>query len=86
MEKDLAKLRSEHLETKEIFNDTKQALRDAEMNCNKLYKDISAQNAKHVEKVHESQLKFEEASIMIAKQSAMVDDLNTQIERLKDVN
>jgi len=61
-------------------------LRDAELNCNKLYKDISAQNASHVNKVHESQLKFEEASLMIAKQSAMVDDLNGQIERLKEVN
>ena len=27
-------------------------------------------------KIHESQQKFEEASLMIAKQSAMVDDLN----------
>ena len=44
---------------------------------------MSSQSAKHASKVHESQQKFEEASLMIAKQSAMVDDLNGQIEKLK---
>ena len=86
LEKALCKLQSQHSETIELFNDTKKALRDAELNCNKLYKDISSTNAKHVEKVHESQQKFEEASLLIARQSAMIDDLNGQIEKLKEVN
>ena len=39
-----------------------------------------------MEKIHESQQKFEEASLMIGKQSKLVDDLNVQIEQLKEVN
>ena len=70
----------------ERLADTRNAMRDAEHNCNKLYKEISANNASHVTKIHESQQKFEEASLMIAKQSALVDDLNGQIEKLKEVN
>lgn len=61
-------------------------MREAELNCNKLYKEMSGSNAKHMTKIHESQQKFEEASLMIGKQSAMVDDLNGQIEKLKEVN
>ena len=41
----MSKVKSEHAETVERFNETKQALREAELSCNKLYKDINAQNA-----------------------------------------
>lgn len=67
LEKKLCKLQSEHDESKEILTDTKSALRQAELNCNKLYKDISGQNSKHVTKIHDSQLKFEEASLVISR-------------------
>ena len=76
LEKGLSKLRSEQAETVERLTDTKNALRDAELNCNKLYKDIGSQNSHHVDKIYETQQKFEEASLMIARQSALVDDLN----------
>ena len=69
-----------------MFTETKQALREAEQTCNKLYKDISTQNSQHVEKIHVSQQKFEEASLMISRQSGLIDDLNGQLEKLKEVN
>ena len=37
-------------------------------------------------KIHESQKKFEEATLTIANQSSLIDDLNGQLEKLKDVN
>ena len=76
LEKELSKLRAEQAETIERLTDTKSALREAELNCNKLYKDIGQQNSQHADKIFETQQKFEEASLMIAKQSALVDDLN----------
>jgi len=42
LEHTLSKLRAEHSETMDQLTDTKQALRDAELNCNKLYKDIGS--------------------------------------------
>ena len=54
LEHSLSKLRAEHAETMDRLTDTKQALRDAELNCNKLYKDIGSTNASHVNNIHES--------------------------------
>lgn len=39
-----------------------------------------------MQKLHESQQKFEEATLVITRQSAIVDDLNSQLEKLKEVN
>ena len=86
LEKQLGSLRSEKDENEERLQETKKTLRETEQNCNKLYREISANNQQHVEKIEESQKKFEEASLMITKQSVLVDDLNSQLEQLKEVN
>ena len=47
---------------------------------NKLYREMGTNQQSHVDKIEESQKKFEEASLMITKQSVLVDDLNSQLE------
>ena len=86
LEKQLGTLRSEKDENEERLQETKKTLRETEQNCNKLYREISTNNQQHVDKIEESQKKFEEASLMITKQSVLVDDLNSQLEQLKEVN
>lgn len=86
LEKQVHQLRSEKDELDERFQETKKTLRETEQNCNKLYREIGTSNQAHVDKIEESQKKFEEASLMITKQSVLVDDLNTQLEQLKEVN
>jgi len=73
-------------ELEQRFQDSKNQLREAEQQCNKLYSSMTNASTSHMTKLQESQQKFEEASLMITKQSAMIDDLNTQMEKLKDVN
>ena len=51
-----------------------------------MYSNVTQANSNNMQKLAESQKKFEEASIMITRQSAHIAELTSQIEKLKDIN
>ena len=65
---------------------SRQTIREHEQKINKLYQEMTNQNRSHVEKLTDSQTKFEEATKVISTQSELVDDLNGKMEKLKDIN
>ena len=51
-----------------------------------MYQNVTQSNSTNMQKLAESQTKFEEASLVITRQSAYITDLTSQIEKLKDNN
>ena len=68
------------------MQDLRNSLREAEQNCNKMYANLTQSSSSQMQKLLESQKKFEEASVMITRQSSMIEELNKQVERLKEIN
>lgn len=66
--------------------DSKRLLKEAEEKQQQLYQDLMNSNNKGMERWQDMQKKYEESQTVISKQLLAIDEFNTKVSNLKDIN
>lgn len=66
--------------------ESKRLLKEAEEKQQQLYQDLMNSNNKGMERWQDMQKKYEESQTVITKQLLVIDELNTKVSNLKDIN
>jgi hypothetical protein len=61
-------------------------LKEAEEKQQQLYQDLMNSNNKGMERWQDMQKKYEESQTVITKQLLAIDEFNTKVSNLKDIN